>query len=308
MHRRLLEIPLPFGGYLPIYSYGAMLVVGFLAGIWLARRRARQEGLDPDIFTDIGVRAMIAGVVGARLFFVIENFRSFLPRPHEIFYIHRGGVVFFGGLLAVVAVLAHYLKKRKLKTARVFDIVAPALAIGLMFGRIGCFLNGCCFGDVCSPDMPFAVQFPKVVHHREIEGSPAFLYHANPAEDGGLGLIDKHKDDRSLPVHPTQAYSSACALALFVFLNWYFPRRKRDGDVALMFFTIYPCYRFVIEWLRDDNRPWFTGLTTSQNIAVVMFAVALWLWVLRRRGAGRPPEQDGEAPPASPARERGRRT
>ncbi len=261
---------------MPIYSYGAMLVVGFLAAIWLARRRAGALGLDPEIFADIGVRAMIAGVAGARLFYVIENFKDFWPHLYRGLFIWQGGLVFYGGFLAVVPVLAHYVRKHNLPVAKLFDVCAPSLAVGLMFGRIGCFLNGCCFGDRCSPNMPFAVRFPKVVHRGILEGSPVYLHHLNK------GWITRAAT-WSLPVHPTQLYSSACALGLFLFLNWYYPQRKRDGDVALLFVLIYPVYRFIIEWLRDDNAPWFTGLTPSQNIGVVVFAIALVLWIRRCR-------------------------
>ena len=275
MCRRLFEIPLPFlGGYLPIYSYGVMLVIGFLAGIALGKARARKMGIDPDVITEIGMRAMIAGIVGARLFHVVENFRSYWPQVHKVLYIHEGGLVLYGGILTVLPVLAHYVRKQKLSVPKLFDVLALSLAIGLMFGRLGCFLNGCCFGDVCSPNMPFAVQFPKVMHRGQLEGSPAFLHHL----DKGLVARD---DDRSAPVHPTQLYSSACALGLLIFLNWYFPLRKRDGDVLLLLCLIYPLYRSVIEWLRADNEPWFTGLTTSQNISLVVFVVTLGLWLRR---------------------------
>ncbi len=278
MHRRLLEIPLPGGHYLPIYSYGAMLVVGFLTGIWLARRRAEAEGLDPEIFTDMGVRAMIAGVLGARLFFVVENWRDYWPQVHRVLFIQEGGLVFYGGLLAVLAVLGHYIAKRRLPAAKLLDIAAPSLAIGLTFGRIGCFLNGCCFGDRCSPNMPFAVRFPKVIHHGVLEGSPVYLHHL---ANGWVTQADNY----SLPVHPTQLYSSACAFLSFLFLNWYYPKRRREGDVALLWLMIYPCYRFVIEWLRDDNPPWITGLTPSQNVSVLVFAAAAVVWIRRHRRA-----------------------
>lgn len=286
MRRRLFEIPLPFVDLdLPIFSYGVMLVLGFLAGIALARAKAKKQGIDPDVITELGLRAMIAGVLGARLFYVFENFGEFWPQIYKVVFIHEGGLVFYGGMLTVVVVLAHYFIKQKLSAWQLFDILAPSLAIGLMFGRFGCFMNGCCYGDRCSPDLPFAVRFPKSYHgttpqgHPKLEGSPAFLDHLHRR-------LVTEEDDYACPVHPTQLYSSASALALFLFLNWYFPRRRRPGDVALLFFLIYPLYRFVVEWLRADNEPWFTGLTTSQNISVMMFAVALVLWVRRCRALG----------------------
>jgi len=287
MRRRLFEIPLPFINVdLPIFSYGVMLVLGFLLGIALARAKAKRLGIDPDVITELGLRAMIGGVVGARLFYVFENYQDYWPQIYKIVYIHEGGLVFYGGMLAVVAVLAHYFTKQKLNVWQLFDIAAPSLAVGLMFGRFGCFMNGCCYGDRCSPDLPLAVRFPKSYHgvtlegKPKLEGSPAFLDHLHKRDHLGRRLVTE-EDDWSCPVHPTQLYSSASALALFLFLNWYFPHRKRPGDVALLFFLIYPIYRFVVEWLRADNEPWFTGLTTSQNISVAMFVTALVLWVRR---------------------------
>jgi len=287
MRRRLFEIPLPFvDGYVPIFTYGFLLVVAFLAGIALARARAKKLGIDPEVITELGLRAMIAGVVGARLFYVAEHFDEYWPQLYRVFFIHRGGVVFYGGMLGALAVLAHYVIKHKLSAAVLFDVIAPSLAIGLMFGRLGCFMNGCCYGKVCDPDMPFAVQFPKTFHHGKVDGSPAYLQHRDD------GLVTQ-ADTQSAPVHPTQLYSSACALGLFAFLSWYFPRRKRPGDVTLLFCLIYPVYRSVIEVFRGDNPPWADGLTTSQNVSVVVFVVALTLWIRRclaLRAEGRGPQ------------------
>ena len=154
------------GSTLPIriYGYGLMLVLGFALGIVLARRRARRFGESPEVATNIGLIALVGGIVGARLAFVIERWPTeFAHRPQplvEMLNVTSGGLIYHGGLLLATLLVVAYLRLRRLSIRRYLDIVAPSMMIGLGFGRLGCLLNGCCFGGVCPADFPLAMRFP----------------------------------------------------------------------------------------------------------------------------------------------------
>ena len=151
------------------------------------------------------------------------------------------------------------------------DAVAPALAVGITLGRIGCFLGGCCYGSVC--DRPWAVRFPKGTH--------AWL---GQIEQGILPPAAEF----SLPVHPTQLYAALSGVIILAILCAYFPRRRRDGEVMALLMILYPLTRWPIESLRGDETAVFAGMTLSQNISVGLLLLGLVFWVqLSSRPAGR---------------------
>ena len=150
------------------------------------------------------------------------------------------------------------------------DAVAPAVAVGIAFGRIGCFLNGCCYGSVC--ELPWAVRFP-------VDTLPWFRQ-----VDAGLISVAA---TTSLPVHPTQLYASIAGFVTLGLLLAYFPYRRRQGEVIALLMILYSLTRWPIEALRGDERTIFAGMTPSQNISVVVLVGGLGLWLtLRRLGAG----------------------
>lgn len=277
MIRTLFEIPIPFiGKSIPVYAYGLMLMVGFLAALYVARMRAKSEGISPEHITDLGIYTIFAGIAGGRLFYVIQNFDVYKGNLIDVLKIYQGGLVFYGGLIAAIIALISILRIKKLPILKTMDIIALSLAIGLVFGRIGCFLNGCCWGDICNPNLLWAVQFPKTIDvHNLIDGSPAFLHHL---EEGLVSLSDKY----SLSIHPTQLYSSLGNLAIFFILNAFFKYRRRDGEITMLFCILYPVMRFCMEILRADNPPLFDGLTISQNASVLIFIVATTLFIIGR--------------------------
>jgi len=145
--------------FLPwLHTYGLMMAIGVYVGWWLAARRARQEGLSADLVGDIVLVSIIAGIVGARvLWFILDR------DPGDswlvFFKVWEGGLVFYGGLGgAVVADLA-YLRLKRQEVLRVADVLAPSVALGQAFGRVGCFLNGCCFGGPATAGFPLALPF-----------------------------------------------------------------------------------------------------------------------------------------------------
>jgi phosphatidylglycerol---prolipoprotein diacylglyceryl transferase len=148
---------------LSIKSYGTMMVLGFLAGLWLARQQARRLGENPDNITNFSLYLLLSGVIGARIMHVWHNWDQIDHSFVEMIAIWNGGLEFLGGVIAAVVVMLWYFRRKKLPTLRYLDILAPALMLGLAFGRMGCLLNGCCFGATC--DLPWAMRFPAVNQH-----------------------------------------------------------------------------------------------------------------------------------------------
>ncbi len=138
-------------GPVTIYSYGLALVVAFAAGSILARMQAKREGINPDIIFNFLFTAFIFGIIGGRLFYVIENIKYYLQKPLEMIMLQHGGLSWFGGLILGVISGALYLKNKKLAVYKILDLVSPFIALAQAIGRIGCFLNGCCFGKTVIP-------------------------------------------------------------------------------------------------------------------------------------------------------------
>jgi phosphatidylglycerol:prolipoprotein diacylglycerol transferase len=166
MHPTLFH--LPYIDY-PVRSYGAMLTIGFLTGVWIAMRRAERVKADPDVVLNLGFICLICGVVGARVFYVVHYWGSaFAPQPHPVaaaLNCTAGGMEYYGGLICAMIGVAVYVVIKRVSVRMYVDILAPVAAWGLAFGRMGCFLNGCCWGGVCvTPEghavVPWGVRFP----------------------------------------------------------------------------------------------------------------------------------------------------
>ena len=205
------------------------------------RKMSVRAGDDPDYITNVGVYALISGVVGARIFFVIHHFSEFRGSPAAVFAVWRGGLEFVGGVIVAVVVTVIYLLRNKLSVRKCMDILAVGLMLGLAFGRIGCFFSGCCFGKPA--EVPWAIRFPygsNVYHsqvfenyqrgrlepHLELPGEYFYYYLSeNDKRLKPFGLLTPDEREavtkgvyRCLPVHPSQFYSSANALFLCAFL------------------------------------------------------------------------------------------
>ena len=155
MHPELFEIPFI---HVTVKSYGLMLVIGFLAAVSLIRRLTRSFTPDPQLITNAALYSLVGGVIGARVFFVIHYFEKFRDFPLEVFYIWQGGLELLGGVVVAVSVILFYLFYHKLPVRRYLDALAVGLMLALAFGRIGCFLNGCCYGK--PTDLPWGIRFP----------------------------------------------------------------------------------------------------------------------------------------------------
>ncbi len=228
---------------LEIHSYGFMLSIAFITGILLAMRRARRENLDPDVFLDLGLVVLISAIVGARLVFILVNLSSFIHQPLEMFKIWKGGMVFYGGFLGALSGGIIYVKYwTKMPVWHAADVTAPSIALGLTFTRIGCFLNGCCYGG--PTHMPWGVLFPFSRDARYSSLVHGFLRCSN-AGHPEVGVFR----------HPTQIYESMAGLVMFLILTWWMRRiRRRDGVVFFSFAAAYAVWRSMVEIIRTDAR------------------------------------------------------
>lgn len=265
------------GAGVPVRGYGVMLLAAAAAGTWLSIVRGRRLGFDADTILELGMRIFIWGIVGARLFYVIEYREQFFPPGRGllaalpgVLNLFAGGLVVFGSLPTAGLAAWWFARRRGLPILRLADCVAPGLLLGLALGRLGCFLNGCCYGGPC--DLPWAVRFPP--------GSPPWL------DQAGRGLVPTIGDPLpwSLPVHPAQLYAAFDAGLLALLAVLYTPLARRDGAVFALVLTLHPVSRILLEAIRVDEPPALgTWLSISQLMSLGLLALAglLWWWVLR---------------------------
>jgi len=167
---------------LPIRGYGFFLLLATLAGVGTATYRAKSLGKDPDVILSLAFWVFIVGIVGARMFYVLQKFDEFnIHNPTEFFFamisMTKGGLVIYGGLIGALLAFVAFMAKNRLPMFEFADIIAPSMILGLSIGRLGCLMNGCCFGGVCTIE-PLAVQFP--------EGSPPYLRELETGELLGI--------------------------------------------------------------------------------------------------------------------------
>lgn len=284
------------GRGIPVRGYGVMLLAAATAGTWLSIWRGRALGFDADTIVGLAFEVFLWGLVGARLFYVLEYREQFFPPGRslvaalpDVLNLAAGGLVVFGSLPTAALAAWRYAARRGLPILSLADCIAPGMLVGLALGRLGCLLNGCCYGGPC--DLPWALQFPAQ--------SPPWL------DQVARGLVPAGAA-WSLPVHPAQLYAALDAALLAVVAMAFTPLARRPGAVFALVLTLHPISRLLLEAIRIDEPPVFgTGLSISQVVSVVLLAlaVALWWW-LSRQPVG--PVHSGQAlppqPPAPPAR------
>lgn len=248
MHPVLITI-----GPVSIYTYGLFVALGFLTGILLAQKEAARLGQAPSQIGDLCFFLLIAAIVGSRLFYIAVNPGDFLQNPLEIFKIWNGGLVFYGGFIGAAVTAAVYLKKKQLPLWQTVDILAPGVAAGHVFGRMGCFAAGCCYGKAC--DFPWAVTF------------------THPMSLAPHGI----------PLHPTQLYEVINNLLLFAFLWWFRKRKRFDGQVFWVYLLLYGVTRSLLEIFRGDPRGLFWGglLSISQIIGLSLAAISVAMLIYK---------------------------
>lgn len=238
-------------GPITIHGYGAMIALGILCCIFMGMYRAKKRDMNPEAVLDIAIFGVLFGFIGAKLLYVIVELPYFIKNPMDI--IGSSGFVVYGGIIAGVLAAIVYCKKKNLVFMEYFDLCMPSVAIAQGFGRLGCFMAGCCYGR--QTDAWYGVIFPA--------GSMA------PA---GVKVI------------PTQLISSLGDFLIMGILLWYSKRAKHTGDVGAMYMLLYGVGRFFIEYLRADDRGAVGILSTSQLISVfiVLGAWLLFYWNKKR--------------------------
>lgn len=244
----------------PVYSYGLLLALAYLAGLQLAVVRARRQGIDGAKIMDLGIYLIIAALVGAKLMLVAVDFDYFRRQPGELLSLVRAGGVFYGGLIAALVVALVLVRRYQLKMWTVADLMAPGIALGHVIGRFGCLLAGCCYGR--PTDLPWGITF------------------TNPAAATNVGT------PLGVPLHPTQLYDAGAELLIMI-LILATERRGRPfaGRTFWLYMLLYGISRFAIEYFRGDDRGTMLGLPTSQFVSIVIVPLAVVM--LARLGKAR---------------------
>ena len=253
-------------GSLRFPTYGALMVLAILAAICVILRLGRREGLDSGQLLDFSTWLLLVSLLGAKVLMVLSDWHYYRQYPGEIFSwsTFLAGGVFYGGLIAGVLFAVWYIRLQHLPFWKVVDIYSPAIALGLGVGRIGCFAAGCCYGKPTTS--AWGVVFTNPFSH-EISGVP-------------LGV----------PLYPTQPIMSLTSLSIFAILMWRYSRKSRDGEIFVLYLALYAVARFFIEFLRGDEDRGFVFhhlLSTSQFIAILAFATAVWMALILRRKPAR---------------------
>lgn len=294
----VLQLPIANSG-IPVFGYGFMLFVGVASATLMASRRAASADLDSNVIWDLMIWLIVPGIVGARIIYVLQNFdRIFANKSGaEILLaaiaLWDGGIVFYGCVIGGFVGLMVFCRRRGIRLLQLADVIMPSLFIGLGFGRIGCFLYGCCFGAACQ--LPWAVRFPddsmtfEALANRSAANGAALL-EANgvPITARELQSVQPDAVLTTIALHPTQIYSSVLAFCLAGLLAWYFRRRPFEGAVVALGCILYPINRFVLEIIRDDEPGRLgTTLTFSQQISIGLFLTgcAMMYWLHRKHAA-----------------------
>lgn len=244
-------------GSVPIHTYGVMIALGFLGGALINRWLAKKIGIDPTFMIDTTFWGMMVGLIGARFVFVLTRLPYFFADPMSIFRVWEGGLVFYGGPIAVVIWGAWYLPKHRVNFWKFADCAIHGLVFGHILGRFGCISAGCCYGR------PTGAEW----------GIRSYAELVEPQL-------------RGIPLHPVQLYEAVALMILLAGLLWVFHRKVFDGQVLLTYAVVYPIIRSIVEIFRGDIIRGYVidgVLSTSQFISVLVFIAASITLYLRLR-------------------------
>lgn len=241
---------------LPIFSYGFFMALGFLFATLAAIEMGKKYEIKKEDILDLGVWILISGVIGARIFYVGIHLDYYLKNPLEILLINKGGLVYYGGFIGSTLAAVAFMRKKNFNLWIIGDIVMAVLPVGQMFGRIGCFMNGCCFGI---PSTHFIrVTFPM--------NSFAFEQY-----------------QEFMPVHPVQLYESFGAGVIFLLLSHFMEKKRFHGQVIALYCIFYGILRFIVEFYRADSMKFNETFTISQGISIAILVIGIILYFFRRK-------------------------
>lgn len=235
-------------GDFKVYSYGLMIAIGIIVASALFIRRAKDDGYDEDKLLNLIIVTVISGILGGKLLFILTELNNIINDP-SILLNFGNGFVIYGAIIGGALGLYLYCRKNKFNSLRILDFVAPGVALAQGFGRIGCFLAGCCYGRETT--LPIGITFPQ-----------------DSLAPSGVNLL------------PTQLFSSGFDFILAGILLWYSRKNSKDGRVFALYLIIYSIGRFFIEFFRNDPRGNVWILSTSQFIAIFTLIIGIVVYNL----------------------------
>ncbi|HTS81911.1 MAG TPA: prolipoprotein diacylglyceryl transferase [Myxococcaceae bacterium] len=314
------------GEGLPLHTYGLMLMAGFVAAIMVSARLSEREWVGAEgvqrrnDVMDLAVWVVVSSFVGSKILFILVTPQEFLDSlgsvfrdPSRLFGALGGGFVFYGGLIGAAAAVWWFCRERKINFLRFADVIAPTVALGQAFGRLGCFAAGCCWGKPATVHVPWAVRFPMQsldVFGHHVSGAIAASVQSQELNRwviASTGQVFDHpvpgamrisdwvaQHGTTLPIHPTQLYESLAQLLLFVALMIARRYRRFHGQILALYLIGYAIIRTTVELFRGDFErgtlhklveqipldAWW-NISTSQLISLVMFALGVTLLVRR---------------------------
>jgi phosphatidylglycerol---prolipoprotein diacylglyceryl transferase len=247
-------------GHFFLPTYGFLVSLGVLLGLWVSVRNSEKQGIDGEKAWNFGILVVLSGIVGAKILYIINDWSLYAAHPSDIFSINtlQAGGVFSGGLVAALIAAAWYIRRNHMPALATCDAFAPGLAIGHAIGRLGCFSAGCCWGK--PTNAWWGVTFNNPIAN-ELVGTP-------------LGH----------PLEPTQLFEAAVELANFILLTWLLTRKRFDGQVFSAYLVLYGVARYLLEFLRDDpgRGSVFGGIMTgTQLISIGLVILGGLIWWLR---------------------------
>ena len=257
----LFQFPawLPLIGGRALHTYGLMVALAFLFGMLWVRYEAKRLGINPQKMMDLFFYVVVAAIVGSRLLYVFASVPRWWEDPLVFFRIWEGGLVFYGGLIGAVLISVWYCRRHRLKFLTIADVFTPGIALGHVLGRLGCFSAGCCYGHEAPVGSFWSFVFP----------------------EGRFGIAPPN-----LPLYPVQLFESFGELTIFALLFLFRKRKKFEGEVFVLYITLYPVLRTILEFFRGDKVRGFIVegvLSTSQFISIIWFVLALIFWATLRR-------------------------
>jgi len=243
MYNDILKI-----GSLSIHGYGLMIGIGVIVALVVAAKRAKKSGLDTDIVYGLGLVTLVSGFIGAKLLYCFVELESFLHDPMRI--LSGSGFVLYGGIIGGIVAAMFYCRHKKVNFFEYFDLVMPSVALAQGFGRIGCFLAGCCYG-------------------RETNSAIGVMFHNSSIAPNGVKLI------------PTQLFSSAGNFLIAIVLLLYARKDRKAGKVGALYLIFYSMGRFIIEFFRSDYRGNVGVLSTSQFISLIILAIGAAMFFIK---------------------------
>jgi phosphatidylglycerol---prolipoprotein diacylglyceryl transferase len=257
-------------GNFSLPTYGFLVALGVLVGLWISVRNSERHHIDPEKAWNLGILVVLAGIVGAKVLLIVNDWGYYTTNPREIFSLGtlQAGGVFSGGLIAALATAIWYIRRNRIPALATCDAFAPGLALGHAIGRIGCFAAGCCYGK--ETHAIWGVTFTNPLAHAWV-GTP-------------LGV----------PLEPTQLFESAVELGNFFILTWLLARKKFDGQVIGAYLFLYGMARFFLEFLRDDpgrGEVFHGAISGTQLISIGLVIAGGLIWWLRSGAAKTLPAQ-----------------